>query len=126
VAPTPGETPAAAASAWLVDKPAGPSSHGVVATVRRAVGRTVKVGHAGTLDPFATGLLIVLVGRATRLAPYLSDLDKTYVADVRLGATSATGDPEGPITETGSAPERARVAEALAALTGSASPRTRR
>ena len=101
-----------------MDKPAGPSSHAVVATVRRAVGRGVKVGHAGTLDPFATGLLVILVGRATRLATYLSDLDKTYVADIRLGATSATGDPEGPITETGTPPERALVAEALVSLTG--------
>jgi tRNA pseudouridine55 synthase len=89
----------APAGVWLVDKPAGPTSHDVVASVRRRLGRRVRVGHAGTLDPFATGLLVVLVGRATRLAPYLSDLDKRYLATVRLGATSATGDPEGPIEE---------------------------
>src|SRR5205085_10636361 len=62
------------AGVWLVDKPVGPTSHDVVASVRRRLGRRVRVGHAGTLDPFATGLLVVLPGRATRLAPYLSDL----------------------------------------------------
>lgn len=104
---------AAPASVWLVDKPAGPSSHDVVARVRRAVGRGPKVGHAGTLDPFATGLLVVLVGRATRLAPYLSGLDKTYVFDLRLGAVSATGDPEGPISETGRSATREELAGVL-------------
>lgn len=111
-------TEAAAASVWLVDKPAGPSSHDVVARVRRTIGRGPKVGHAGTLDPFATGLLIVLVGRATRLAPYLTALDKTYVFDIRLGAVSVTGDPEGPITQTGTPPGRDALADALAAMTG--------
>ena len=61
---------APAPALWLVDKPAGPTSHDIVATARRALGRKAKVGHCGTLDPFATGLLVLLVGRATRLAPY--------------------------------------------------------
>ncbi len=104
---------------WLVDKPAGPTSHDVVAGVRRRLGgRKVKVGHAGTLDPFATGLLVVLVGRATRLAPYLSGLDKSYLATVRLGATSATGDPEGPVLETGEPPARERVEAVLPVFLG--------
>jgi tRNA pseudouridine55 synthase len=108
----------ALAGAWLVDKPAGPTSHDVVASVRRRLGRTVRVGHAGTLDPFATGLLVVLVGRATRLAPYLSDLDKRYLATVRLGAVSATGDPEGPVEELGPPPELAAVRAALPGFLG--------
>jgi tRNA pseudouridine55 synthase len=87
----------------LVDKPAGPTSHDIVAAVRRAFrsehGDTPKVGHAGTLDPFATGLLVLLVGRATRLAEYASAFKKTYQARVRLGADSTTGDPHGEITE---------------------------
>lgn len=85
----------------LYDKPAGITSHDVVARVRRAQGRGVKVGHAGTLDPFATGLLLVLVGRATRVQRWLMDLPKTYEVLARLGATSTTGDPEGEITHTG-------------------------
>ena len=104
---------------WLVDKPAGPTSHDVVAGIRRRLGRTVKVGHAGTLDPFATGLLVVVVGRATRLVPYLTGLDKTYVARIRLGATSASGDTEGPITVTGvPVPGRAQIDAAVAGLVG--------
>ncbi len=75
----------------------------MVARARRALG-VRRVGHAGTLDPFATGLLIVLVGRATRLARFFVELPKTYEAEVRLGATSSTGDPEGEITETGVVP----------------------
>jgi tRNA pseudouridine55 synthase len=76
-----------------------------VSRVRRALGLR-RVGHAGTLDPFASGLLIVLVGRATRLARYFVDLPKTYEVVVRLGATSSTGDPEGEIVETGVIPGR--------------------
>jgi tRNA pseudouridine55 synthase len=76
------------------------------------------VGHAGTLDPFATGLLVVLVGRATRLAPFLSDLDKRYLATVRLGAVSATGDPQGPIEEVGPPAPLEAVREALAGFLG--------
>jgi tRNA pseudouridine55 synthase len=111
--------PAAAFGVWLVDKPAGPTSHDVVAGIRRRLGRGVKVGHAGTLDPFATGLLVVVVGRATRLVPYLTGLDKTYIARIRLGATSASGDTEGPITMTGApVPERAQIDAAVARLGG--------
>jgi tRNA pseudouridine55 synthase len=83
----------------LVDKPAGKTSHDVVAGVRRWVGRGVKVGHAGTLDPFATGLLLVLVGRATRVQRFLMALGKRYEAVARLGWVSTTGDPEGSISE---------------------------
>lgn len=88
----------------LVDKPAGLSSHDVVARVRRAVGRGVKVGHSGTLDPFATGLLLVLLGRATRIQRFLMELPKEYVTEARLGWTSTTGDPEGELVETGRVP----------------------
>ena len=84
----------------LIDKQAGKTSHDVVAAVRRALG-IKRVGHAGTLDPFATGLLLVLVGRATRIQRFLMELPKTYVATARLGAVSTTGDPEGEITVTG-------------------------
>lgn len=88
----------------LVDKPAGPSSHDVVARVRRALGRGVKVGHGGTLDPFATGLLLVLVGRATRIQRFLMELPKEYETTARLGWTSTTGDPEGELVQTGRIP----------------------
>ena len=97
----------------LVDKPAGVTSHDVVARVRRdVVGRErsrkgvgkVRVGHAGTLDPFATGLLVVLLGRATRVQAHVMALPKRYEATVRFGFTSTTGDPEGEITETGRVP----------------------
>jgi tRNA pseudouridine55 synthase len=81
----------------LVDKPAGVTSHDVVAAQRRRLGRGVKVGHAGTLDPFATGLLLVLVGRATRVQRFLMALPKRYETVARLGWTSTTGDPEGEI-----------------------------
>lgn len=87
----------------LADKPAGITSHDVVARLRRALGPR-RVGHAGTLDPFATGLLLLLVGRATRLQRYLVELPKTYEAVARFGAVSSTGDPEGEITETGLVP----------------------
>jgi tRNA pseudouridine55 synthase len=90
----------------LYDKPAGITSHDVVAEVRRHFGgrRGVKVGHAGTLDPFATGLLIVLVGRATRAQRFLMALPKRYETVARFGATSTTGDRDGEITETGVVP----------------------
>jgi tRNA pseudouridine55 synthase len=81
----------------LCDKPAGVTSHDVVAGVRRRYGKGVKVGHAGTLDPFATGLLLVLVGRATRVQRFLMALPKRYETVARLGYTSTTGDPEGEI-----------------------------
>jgi tRNA pseudouridine55 synthase len=89
----------------LVDKPAGVTSHDVVAQVRRRLGRGVKVGHAGTLDPFATGLLLVLVGRATRVQRFLMALPKRYEVVARLGWTSTTGDPEGEVAPGHSPPE---------------------
>jgi tRNA pseudouridine55 synthase len=92
-----------AGAVLLLDKPAGKTSHDVVAAVRRE--RGVKAGHAGTLDPFATGLLLVLTGRATRLQRFLVGLPKTYLATARLGWTSTTGDPDGELTETGIVPE---------------------
>jgi tRNA pseudouridine55 synthase len=82
----------------LVDKPAGVTSHDVVAEQRRRLPRRTKVGHAGTLDPFATGLLLVLVGRATRVQRFLMALGKRYETVARLGWTSTTGDPEGEVT----------------------------
>lgn len=86
----------------FVDKPAGMTSFGVVARVRRVLseraGKKVKVGHTGTLDPFATGLLILMAGKATKKAMEFTKLDKVYEATIRLGATSSTGDPEGEIT----------------------------
>ncbi len=89
----------------LCDKPAGITSHDVVARVRRVLGRGVKVGHAGTLDPFATGLLLVLVGRATRVQRFLMALPKTYEVTARFGAVSSTGDRDGEIIETGVVPD---------------------
>ena len=83
----------------LYDKPAGVTSHDVVARSRRTLPRKTKVGHAGTLDPFATGLLLVLVGRATRVQRFLMALPKRYEAIARFGAVSSTGDPDGEITE---------------------------
>ncbi len=108
------------AAVLLVDKPAGPTSFGCVARVRGALGgRAVKVGHAGTLDPFATGLLALLVGRATKLAPYLVGLDKRYRTVVQLGVRSDTGDPEGTLEQgDGALPDAETVARACAALTG--------
>jgi tRNA pseudouridine55 synthase len=90
-------------SVLLFDKPAGVTSHDVVAQVRRE--RGVKAGHAGTLDPFATGLLLILLGRATRLQRFLVGLPKTYLATARLGWRSSTGDPDGELTETGRMPD---------------------
>jgi tRNA pseudouridine55 synthase len=91
-----------AAAVLLYDKPAGVTSHDVVAKVRRE--RGCKAGHAGTLDPFATGLMLVLMGRATKLQRFLVELPKTYVATARLGWRSSTGDPEGELVETGAVP----------------------
>lgn len=89
----------------LYDKPAGVTSHDVVASMRRALGRGIKVGHAGTLDPFATGLLLVLVARGTRVQRFLMALPKTYEVTARFGAISSTGDPHGEISETGRVPQ---------------------
>jgi tRNA pseudouridine55 synthase len=87
----------------LIDKPVGITSHDVVARVRRSLGGA-KTGHAGTLDPFASGLLIVLVGRATKLQRQIMELPKRYETVARLGSVSSTGDPEGEITRTGKMP----------------------
>jgi tRNA pseudouridine55 synthase len=87
------------AGVLLVDKPKGPTSHDVVASLRRATGER-RIGHAGTLDPMATGLLLVLVGRATRLERYLSGEDKRYEARIVFGVATDTLDAEGTITET--------------------------
>jgi tRNA pseudouridine55 synthase len=100
----------------LVDKPAGPSSFAVLRSLRPALGR--KLGHAGTLDPFATGLLLVLAGRATRLATFLSGLDKRYRATVQFGARSSTLDPEGEITPGGGATDEQSLRLAAEELVG--------
>jgi tRNA pseudouridine55 synthase len=109
----------------LVDKPCGPTSHDVVARVRYALAPgargadRVRVGHAGTLDPLATGLLVVLVGKGTRLAPFLSGLDKTYTAEVRFGVATDTLDREGEVVATTPVPPTlAGLDAALASLTG--------
>lgn len=86
-----------------IDKPVGMTSHDVVDVVRRLYGIT-RVGHTGTLDPAASGLLLVVVGRATRVAPFLSSHDKTYLAGIAFGSTSDTGDSDGVITSTGKEP----------------------
>src|ERR1700694_3386525 len=87
----------------LIDKPAGITSHDVVAVVRRSLGG-VRTGHAGTLDPFATGLLLVLLGRATKSQRAMMELPKRYETVACLGALSSTGDTEGEITRTGRLP----------------------
>ena len=100
----------------LVDKPAGPSSFALVAELRRRTG--ARTGHTGTLDPFATGLLVLLSGAATRLAPCFVGLDKRYVADVDLTATTSTGDPEGEELERHEPPTRDELDARLAGLRG--------
>ncbi len=100
----------------LVDKPAGPSSFAIVAALRRRT--RARTGHAGTLDPFATGLLVLLSGAATRLAPCFVGLDKRYLADVDLTATTSTGDPEGPNLEEHAPRDRAALDRELALLRG--------
>lgn len=101
----------------LVDKPAGPSSFAIVARTRdRTRART---GHAGTLDPFATGLLLLLSGRATRLAPAFVGLDKRYLTTVELGARTTTGDPEGEVIERHEPPSRSELEAKLEGLRGS-------
>jgi tRNA pseudouridine55 synthase len=100
----------------LVDKPAGPSSFQVIAAIRRRTG--ARTGHAGTLDPFATGLLLVLSGAATRLAPWLVGLDKRYVTDVDLRARTSTGDPAGEIVEEAEVPDEDELAARLKVVSG--------
>ncbi|MGH3049497.1 MAG: tRNA pseudouridine(55) synthase TruB [Gaiellaceae bacterium] len=100
----------------LVDKPAGPSSFAVVAQIRRVTG--ARTGHAGTLDPFATGLLLLLSGRATQIAPWLVGLDKRYRTEVDLSSRTSTGDPEGEIVERHEAPPADELERRLADLRG--------
>ncbi|MCW2725676.1 MAG: tRNA pseudouridine synthase [Frankiales bacterium] len=101
----------------VVDKPAGWTSHDVVARVRRLAG-TRKVGHAGTLDPMATGVLVLGIGRATRLLGHLSLTDKSYDATIRLGVTTVTDDAEGEVLVERDPSGVGDVTAALAALTG--------
>jgi tRNA pseudouridine55 synthase len=106
-----------------VNKPRGPTSHDVVAGVRRLLAggrRRAKVGHAGTLDPFADGVLVVCVGAATRLVEYVQSQPKRYAADITLGAASTTDDPDGQITPTPNAapPDERAVREAAARFAG--------
>jgi tRNA pseudouridine55 synthase len=100
----------------LVDKPAGPTSFDVVARVRRGTG--ARTGHTGTLDPFATGLLVLLSGSATKLAPSFVGLDKRYLTDVDLTARTTTGDPEGELLEPHEPPEPDELEALLAGLRG--------
>ena len=112
------ETPTAEASGLLlVDKPAGITSHDVVAIVRRAVGSR-RVGHAGTLDPFATGLLVVLTGRGTRLIPYIDAEPKVYDATIRFGIETDTDDSTGRSVRESEPPNDAAIDAAVARLTG--------
>jgi tRNA pseudouridine55 synthase len=101
---------------FLVDKPEGPSSFSIVADVRRRTG--ARTGHAGTLDPFASGLLLVLSGAATKLASCFVGLEKRYVTDIDLRARTATGDREGSVVASHAAPSRAELEEELATLRG--------
>jgi tRNA pseudouridine55 synthase len=100
----------------LVDKEAGPSSFAIVERIRRQTG--ARTGHAGTLDPFATGLLVLLSGAATKLAPCFVGLDKRYATEIDLTARTATGDPEGQIVDTHAPPAREELEERLERLRG--------
>lgn len=107
----------------LIDKPAEMTSFGVVARVRRvltqAAQKKVKVGHTGTLDPFATGLMILVIGKECKNAEHYSKLDKVYEATFHLGQTSTTGDPEGELTDVSDAqPTNVQIGAALAQFTG--------
>lgn len=113
------DKPRPAAQIVLVDKPGGMTSHDVVSRARRAIG-TRKIGHAGTLDPMATGLLVLGVEGGTRLLTYLVGLDKTYEATIRLGQATTTDDAEGEVTTSADAsgvPANA-IADGIAALSG--------
>ena len=100
----------------LVDKPSGPSSFAVIAELRRRT--RARTGHAGTLDPFATGLLVVLSGWATKLQPCFVGLDKRYITEIDLTATTSTGDPEGAVLEQHEPPTPGALDERLDALRG--------
>lgn len=110
-------TSPAADGVLLVDKPAGMSSHAVVDHARRAIG-TRRIGHGGTLDPFATGLLVLLVNRATRLLPFLDGEPKVYRARIRFGASTTTDDCEGEVVLEKAVPSREAVEQAITSLTG--------
>jgi tRNA pseudouridine55 synthase len=101
---------------FLIDKPAGPSSFALVRDVRARTG--ARTGHAGTLDPFASGLLLVLSGAATRLTPWLMGLDKRYVTEIDLRARTSTGDPEGDVVEEREPPAEEDLRERVAGLRG--------
>ena len=111
------EPTTAADGLLLVDKPAGVSSHDVVAVARRSL-REKRIGHAGTLDPFATGLLILLIGRATRLMRYVHDEPKVYDAVVRFGAETDTEDPLGVVVREAALPSRSALEHAARAFIG--------
>jgi tRNA pseudouridine55 synthase len=100
----------------LIDKPAGPSSFAIVNDLRKRTG--ARTGHAGTLDPFATGLLLLLSGSATRMAQCFVGLDKRYVTDIDLTATTTTGDPEGEISERHEQPTEDVLGRLLGTLRG--------
>lgn len=107
----------------LIDKPSGMTSFGVVARIRRKrserAGKKIKVGHTGTLDPFATGLMILVIGKETKNAETYSKLDKVYEATFRLGQTSTTGDPEGEISNVSDRkPTEAEVVDSLTKFKG--------
>lgn len=101
----------------LVDKPAGVTSHDVVTAARRAFGES-RIGHAGTLDPFATGLLVLLLGRGTRLIPYLDAEPKVYDATIRFGSETETDDGTGAVTREAPLPDPAAVDAAMATMVG--------
>jgi tRNA pseudouridine55 synthase len=100
----------------LADKPPGPSSFAIVHRIRRRTG--ARTGHAGTLDPFASGLLVLLSGRATKVAPRLVGLDKRYRTSVDLSARTSTGDPEGGVVERSEPPSADELEELLGELRG--------
>lgn len=107
----------------LIDKPPGMTSFGVVARLRRVLskqeGKKVKVGHTGTLDPFATGLMIIVTGRMCRRAMEFTKLDKWYEAEIILGAESTTGDPEGELSRvSGKRPDKVEIKQVLQKFTG--------
>src|SRR5512132_2086517 len=99
----------------LVDKPAGMTSHDVVQHVRRIYGER-SIGHLGTLDPFATGLLVLLLGRATRLATFLDTDPKVYEATIRFGSETDTDDPTGTVIRTADPPRESDVRSGLEKL----------
>ncbi len=118
-APASPRRPTAPDGVVVVDKPAGLTSHDVVARMRRIAG-TRKVGHAGTLDPMATGVLVIGIGRATRLLTYVVGADKEYTATIRLGVATTTDDAEGEVLATvdASAVTREAIAASVLDLTG--------